>query len=129
MKKLLFLFWVMLGISCNQQHAGAQSSLAPNEFEAKMQGSTDGQILDVRTPEEFKEGHLKGAVNINFYDDDFAQQAAKLDKNKPVFVYCAMGGRSASAAGQMAKSGFTSIFDLKGGITAWKKAGKPVVTE
>lgn len=129
MKKLLFLFWVILGVSCSRQHAAAQSRLSPNEFEAKIQDSPDGQILDVRTPEEYREDHLKGAVNINYYDDDFAQRVAALDKNKPVFVYCAMGGRSASAAEQMAKSGFTSIFDLKGGITAWKKAGKPVVTE
>ncbi len=129
MKKFLFLLWVIFGVSCSQQHANAQSRLAPKDFEAKLNSDPSVQLLDVRTPEEFKEGHLKNAVNINFYDDDFAQQVVKLDKNKPLLVYCAKGGRSASAAEQMAKSGFTALYELDGGIIAWKKAGKPVVTE
>ena len=82
------------------------------------------QLLDVRTPEEFKSGYIAGAKNLNFYDDDFAQQIAKLDKTKPVMVYCAKGGRSASAAEQLNQAGFSKVYDLTGGMYAWKAAGK-----
>lgn len=129
MKKVLFLFWMIAWVSCDQQHAHAQAKLAPNDFEAKLNNGGSIQLLDVRTPEEFRDGHLKGAININFYDDDFASRVAKLDKSKPVLVYCAKGGRSASAAEQMSKSGFEQLIELEGGIIAWKEAGKPVVTE
>lgn len=64
---------------------------------------------------------------INFYDDDFKSQVAKLNKAKPVFVYCAGGVRSGKASKLMAELGFTSIYNLDGGIKAWKASGKPVV--
>jgi rhodanese-related sulfurtransferase len=66
-------------------------------------------------------------VNYGFYASDFAQKIAKLDKNRPVMVYCAAGGRSASAASQFKKLGFAKVYDLDGGMGAWKKAGKKTV--
>lgn len=89
-------------------------------FAQQMTNSPEAQLIDVRTPEEYKEGRIENAVNINYYDDDFAQQAiSKLDKNKPVLVYCARGGRSAKAAKVLKKQGFTEIYDLKTGYTGW----------
>lgn len=84
------------------------------------------QLLDVRTPSEYKKGHLKGAENINFYDASFATQTKALDKNKPVFVYCRSGARSAGAARKLKELGFQEIIDLRHGILAWKRAGLPV---
>ena len=80
------------------------------------------QLIDVRTPEEFAQGHIDGALNLNFYDDDFTQQLEqKLDKNRPVMLYCRSGNRSGQAASQMVTMGFKELYDLKGGFMAWPK--------
>lgn len=85
------------------------------------------QLLDVRTREEWKEGRLEKAKLVPLNEEGFLAKAkAELDPAKPVLVYCRSGGRSARAAEQLRKAGYT-VYDLKGGITAWEKAGKPVV--
>jgi len=89
----------------------------------KLVSSNKGIVLDVRTPEEWAEGTISTPTKINYYDDNFAEQVEKLDKNTPIFVYCKKGGRSAGAAEVLKEKGFTSVFNLKGGITAWKKEG------
>jgi rhodanese-related sulfurtransferase len=124
MPKLIFFLLLTLSFSCYQDSASTQSKLSPNDFEAMLKKEPTAQVVDVRTPEEFKTSFIEGAKNINFYDEDFAQQIAKLDKTKLVMVYCAKGGRSASAAEQFVKAGFPKVFDLDGGMTAWKAAGK-----
>lgn len=86
------------------------------------------QLLDVRTEEEWNEGHLKGAVRADVTEKDFETAVKKVtDPTKPVLVYCRSGGRSARAAKQLEKLGYKVVYDLKGGITAWKKAKKEVV--
>jgi len=85
------------------------------------------QLIDIRTPKEYKGGHLEGAININYYDDDFLDQMAILDKEKPVFVYCHIGGRSRRASQKLQTLGFVNLVDLKGGITAWKAEGLTLV--
>lgn len=87
----------------------------------------EGTILDVRTPNEWAEGIIEGAVKINYFNTDFTKQLEKLDKTKPVYVYCKVGGRSSGAAKKLKKSGFTKIYDLDGGITAWDSLGYPKV--
>jgi rhodanese-related sulfurtransferase len=85
-------------------------------------------ILDVRTPEEFDEGHIEGATLIDFYDPDFAEQLAELDPDVPYVLYCRSGNRSSGARATMAELGFTTVDDIDGGILAWESAGLPVVT-
>ncbi|HSP30296.1 MAG TPA: rhodanese-like domain-containing protein [Ilumatobacteraceae bacterium] len=85
-------------------------------------------VLDVRTPEEFAEGHLDGAVLVDFYDADFAEQLATLDTDVPYLVYCRSGNRSGQAMGVMEQLGFSSAADVDGGIVAWSAAGLPVTT-
>lgn len=85
------------------------------------------QLIDVRTPEEFSEGHIENAKNINIMGDDFDAQVAALDKTKPVMVYCKSGGRSAKASARLKELGFTTITDLEGGITNWNSENKPTV--
>lgn len=85
-------------------------------------------VLDVRTPEEFAEGHLEGAVLVDFYAADFAEQLAAFDTDVPYLVYCRSGNRSGQAMGVMEQLGFTSAADIDGGIVAWADAGLPVTT-
>ncbi len=87
------------------------------------------QLVDVRTPEEFTGGHVKGAVNMDVRGNDFATQIATLDKTKPVVVYCLSGGRSAGAAEQLLAAGFTQVYNYGGGMLEWRAAGKPETKE
>jgi rhodanese-related sulfurtransferase len=93
----------------------------------KNRGSGNFVILDVRTPEEYGKGHLKGAMLINFYDKDFKAQVSRLDKNKTYLVYCRSGSRSASATDIMKGLGFKRVYTMNGGITLWQRKGYPVV--
>jgi rhodanese-related sulfurtransferase len=125
MQKLFFLL-LFAGVSFN--NASAQSAVINTDaFEKMLKTDKTVQLVDVRTPGEFSSGHIEGAVNYDFYATDFAQKMGKLDKKKPVMVYCAVGGRSGAAAEQLKKSGFTKVYDLDGGMDAWKGAGKKVV--
>lgn len=83
-------------------------------------------VLDVRTPEEFADGHIAGAKNVDFYAKDFEKQLDALDKGRPYLVHCAAGGRSANARDLMTQHQFLTIYHLDGGFNAWKEAGKPV---
>ena len=99
----------------------------PVKIERAVNQLTDGaQLLDVRTKEEWNEGHIKGATLVTVTEEGFLDKAkAALDSKKPVVVYCRSGKRSAMAAEQLRTAGFT-VYDLDGGITAWTAAGKPV---
>ena len=125
MKKIIFgaLLTSVLAISCVNQKQEGVLVANPDTFEQKMT-EPEVQILDVRTEGEFAEGHIQDAQNIDVLQDDFKEKVATLDKNKPVMVYCKMGGRSAKAAGILKDMGFTTILDLEGGYTAWKASGK-----
>ena len=74
------------------------------------------QLIDVRTSEEFKSGHIKGAKNIDFFSGKFNVEFNKLDKEKPLYLYCRSGSRSRQTANKLSVMGFTEIYDLKGGI-------------
>lgn len=89
------------------------------EFKKRLNDS-DAQLIDVRTPEEFANGKIANATNSNFFDADFKAQMNQLDKNKPVLVYCASGGRSAKAVALLKDLGFVEIHELKGGYNAWR---------
>ncbi len=81
-------------------------------------------LLDVRTPKEFEEGHIKGAKNLNFFDKTFKDELAKLDKKTPVYVYCRSGGRSGKAMSMMKEMGFETVYNLMGGYLSWSKNAK-----
>ena len=99
---------------------------SPTEAQALIDAG-DVLLLDVRTPEEFAEGHLAGAENIDFYATDFADQIGALDPDKKYVVYCRSGNRSGQATSLMAEQGFTTVADVDGGIVAWEAAGLPTV--
>ena len=85
-------------------------------------------ILDVRTPAEFAAGHLPSAIDVDLQGADWAAKVAALDPSKPYFVYCHSGNRSAQAVAYLHQHGFTTLYELRGGITAWTAAGLPTVT-
>ncbi|MCE2961372.1 MAG: rhodanese-like domain-containing protein [Akkermansiaceae bacterium] len=125
--KTFILFTALLTSLGSISIAEEIKAVAPVKIEeAEKQLATGAQLLDVRTKEEWTEGHLKGAKLVTVTEDGFLEKAkALLDPKKPVVVYCRSGKRSAMATEQLRANGFT-VFDLEGGITAWKAAGKAV---
>jgi rhodanese-related sulfurtransferase len=83
-------------------------------------------VLDVRTAEEFAEGHLTGAEQLDWYAPDFPERVAELDREATWVVYCRSGNRSSQATALMADQGFDAVSDVDGGIVAWQAAGLPV---
>ncbi|MCS6819655.1 MAG: thioredoxin domain-containing protein [Chitinophagales bacterium] len=101
--------------------------VSPDEFEKLIAGGS-AQLIDVRTPEEFAEKHIKGATNLDIRESSFEATLSKLNKDKPIYFYCLSGGRSNRAAQKASSLGFKEVYNLKGGILAWGNAGKPVVS-
>lgn len=126
----LIIAFALLAAGCNQNttNGTASNDLSPVEFSEKLKDFSDAQIIDVRTPEEFESGHLQNAINIDWNGNNFETEISKLDKTKPVFVYCLSGARSASAAKQMRNEGFTSVYQMNGGIIKWNASNLPVTT-
>ncbi len=82
-------------------------------------------LLDIRTPQEVAEGQIAGAVNIDFYERDFRDRLAALDRDASYVVYCRSGNRSGQAMGLFEELGFTDVTEVDGGIVAWLQAGLP----
>jgi phage shock protein E len=115
---------LLTGCSSGSESAMNLDSVA---FEAKTQ-EPGVVILDVRTKEEFNEGHIANAININVESDTFLSEIAKLDKSKTYAVYCRSGRRSADAVAKMSNEEFISLANLNGGVIDWANAGLPLVT-
>lgn len=92
--------------------------IEPEQYQQQI-NKKDVQLVDVRTSQEYKEGHIKGARNIDFFAEDFVEQFQDLDKEKPVYIYCRSGNRSSKASKKLAEAGFKKIIDLEGGYKAW----------
>ncbi len=84
-------------------------------------------LIDVRTPQEFKSGHIEGAIMIDFYSKDFKEQIAKLDKSKTYVLFCRSDNRSGQAEKIMNAMGFNNTYDVKGGVIKWMQDGLPLV--
>ncbi|HMU10965.1 MAG TPA: thioredoxin domain-containing protein [Ferruginibacter sp.] len=117
-------FLSVILLSCLAQ---PKTSLTADQFEKEITGNENIQVLDVRTPGEFFSGHIKNALLADWTDaKEFERRVAFIDKNKPLYVYCLSGGRSAAAAAKLRKLGYENVYELKGGTNAWKAAGKPL---
>lgn len=146
MNKLIFPFLIIVLLaSCSeaQQNTDAstkeqdQSTLSKtttsvaesvdaDRFADLMKNPESVTILDVRTDREIEKGKIPGAVQIDFYDDNFREKIAELPKDKPVLVYCAVGGRSTNAMQLLKSVGVTSVYNLEGGFDSWKKLDMPI---
>ncbi|MBM6405343.1 rhodanese-like domain-containing protein [Phycicoccus sp. CSK15P-2] len=105
--------------------SGAQLGVAEFAAALKRPGTT---LLDVRTPEEFAQGHLPGAVNIDLQSPTFGAEVSQLPADGVYAVYCRSGNRSAVAVAQMTAAGYPNAYDLAGGFVDWRQAGGEVAT-
>jgi thioredoxin len=119
---IIFPLLAFIFFSCNSVSQQA-ILLTPQDFSQKLKSTQEYNLIDVRTAGEFSQKRLANAANMDYYDERFFEHAALLDKSKPTFVYCLVGGRSKEAIKILQSSGFTEIYDLKGGIMAWEKEG------
>ena len=125
MKKVItILASVLLLAGCSSSSSAIDLSVS--EFSNKV---TEAGIitLDVRTPGEFSEGHIDGALLIDFQSGNFENKIASLDKSKTYAVYCRSGNRSGEAVKVMSDAGFTNLYNLNGGVIDWANAGLPLV--
>ncbi len=117
---------MMILISSFTSTAQDNKMMSPSTY---SQAISNGpvQLLDVRTAEEYRSGHIKNSLQADWRDQpQFKDRTQYLDKNKPVFVYCLSGGRSAAAADYLRQQGFAVVTNLEGGITSWRNAGLPI---
>ena len=113
MKSLIILLFLPISLF-------SQKKITREEFkELITKGNT--LVIDVRTPVEFSESHIKNAINIDYFSKSFSETISKLDKQKTILVYCAAGGRSTSACSDFKKLGFKKVYNLIGGYDDWKE--------
>lgn len=91
-------------------------NISADAFKKLFNEHPNAVILDVRTNEEFKQGAIKGAINLDLIGGTFKQEIVKMDKNKTYFVYCRSGNRSGQACKMMGDLGFKNLYNLSGGI-------------
>ncbi|MBI1307906.1 MAG: thioredoxin [Bacteroidetes bacterium] len=123
------VFGSALLFGCSSTTTSGQNKskkLSAVEFDKQIKATSNPQILDVRTPEEFNTGHLANAQNINVNSSAFNQTVDLLSKDDTVFVYCKSGGRSGEAARRLIAKGFKNVYDLVGGTMSWEAAKLPL---
>lgn len=114
----------------SQQITQIIEDVTPQEAYTSIQENQDNPdfvIIDVRTPEEFTEGYIEGAINIDFYSETFADELDILDKNKTYLIYCRSDNRSGRALPLMEELNFREVYNMTGGIIAWNAEGFPTV--
>lgn len=129
-KRLHLLLAVVAAVAvvltaCSSSTASIET-VPPQDAADELTSDSEAVLLDIRTPEEFAEARIPGAVNIDFYAADFADQLAQLDPEGNYVVYCRSGNRSSQAMPIFEDLGFASVTDVDGGIVAWYEAGLPV---
>jgi rhodanese-related sulfurtransferase len=121
MKTLISVILLGICLSCSPDKSEAVFLSADEMKDIMAMDSV--QLIDVRSLEEFRDGHLKGAQNL-IYDSEFDEKIKSLDKSKPVAVYCRTGRRSEECSKLLEEAGFEQIYQLKGGLTEWKYKGE-----
>ncbi len=131
MKRLLTILSIMMllfATGCEEDINKGEIKLVTAEEMQTLLEQKDVQLVDVRTSEEYEDGHISNSQNIDFNSPTFDEDISKLDKTKPVMLYCKSGGRSAKCSQKLLKAGFIKIYDLKGGFTQWKFKGFDIET-
>lgn len=127
-KNLIVVFFLIILTGCGKaQNNKNESSLPVTEFSKKIDQARGAQVVDVRTPREFRNGHLKNAMNIDWNADDFSEKAKTLDTDTPIFVYCMSGPRSRAAAAKLREMGFKEVYEMQGGMMKWRNANLPEI--
>lgn len=121
------LVWVLLlSIGSAFAQGKTHEKLSVHDFKAKLDKSHDAVLLDLRTPDEVKQGVIPGAVQLDYFVKDFEKRVGKLDPNKTYFIYCASGGRSGETFDLMKTLGFREVYELPAGFAGWQRAKLPV---
>ncbi|MEH6704456.1 MAG: rhodanese-like domain-containing protein [Galbibacter orientalis] len=120
MKKIVLIIIIMSSLfGAKAQQNNSIKILAASEFNEAI-SNNNIQLVDVRTEQEFKEGAIEGALNIDFFQQEkFSEEFSKLDKKEAVYLYCRSGNRSQQAAAKLQEMGFSQIYDLQGGYMGW----------
>ena len=124
-KRSSLLLSLMGFLSCKSDDSSLVQIITFDELE-KISEIDGIQLVDVRTADEYKSGHIKNAININFLDSNFELNIQNLDKTKPVIVYCQRGSRSSKSATKLVENEFVKVYDLKGGFSKWLSEGRMV---
>lgn len=143
MKKWIFVWVLALGlVGCREKTdsevspedakseatAGSESTeIKADELAEMLQAKPGLLVIDIRTPAEFAEGHIEGAINIDFVDAGFAEAVAGIDTSAPTAFHCRSGGRSGQAESVFEALPFAELYHFSGGSIAWSDAGKPMV--
>lgn len=128
-KSIIFSFVLLAAFSCTDSgnsNTGIVENIDAAQFSSLMESSPEKNVIDVRTDVEVAGGVIPNATQIDLSRPDFRESVVKLDKSKPVFVYCAVGGRSSMASEVLEQAGFEKVYNLSGGINAWQAAGLPL---
>jgi len=123
LSKFLIVFISISIFSCKGQTSKNVINTDPKSFSEKITATPNAQIIDVRTPQEFAGGHIDKAINIDWLGDNFEANVQKLDKTKPVFVYCKTNNRSQIAAKKLEELGFKTNYNMQGGLLKWDAEG------
>ncbi len=126
---ILVAFALVFNSCTNGQSSPSNSTVSAIEFSKKITELPGAPIIDVRTPGEFSQGHLKNALNYDISSGEFENKIASLDKLKPVLVYCLSGSRSSYAVRFMKSNGFKEVYELYGGMMKWRAANLPETTD
>lgn len=128
LRNSFILFTILLSaVSCSKpQTEETETLISVSQFEEKIKEDKSIVILDVRTPGEFSEGYIAGAINKDYMNENFLNEIESLDKQKTYVVYCQGGGRQKNAADQLKSLGFENIYLLEGGFNAWQEQSKPI---
>jgi len=102
------------------------SVISAEAFAEEIRNGSIFHLIDIRTPEEHEDMHIEGATLINYYEPGFAEKFQAFDKDTPIYIYCATGGRSSDARSILHRQGFKTVVDLKGGIYAWRRSNLPL---
>ncbi|BBO78255.1 hypothetical protein DSCW_56720 [Desulfosarcina widdelii] len=130
------LVWVVLILAAGgladggwAQKSSAQS-ISPREFKQLLDergNDSDVVVLDIRTPREFKSGHIQGAQLLDYYSSDFVEKLKRLDREKTYLVYCRSGNRSGKSLKIFKRLGFQRVYHLETGIVGWLKEKYPII--
>lgn len=120
-KYVIILGCALLSLGTYAQENSGSKVIAPAEYKEQITVKEDVQLVDVRTPEEFAEGHIEGAENIDFHSEDFLEEFENMDKSRPLYIYCRSGKRSSKAAEKLSAFGFEQVIDLEGGFLSWSE--------
>ena len=122
MDRYLYFMILIILPSCDFDKSNLISA---KDFNKMIKNDKSAIVIDVRTPEEFNQGHLRNSLNVNWFDENFEENLKIFNKDLPVFVYCLSGGRSSKANEKIQSLGFKNVYELDGGILEWRKNKLP----